>query len=104
MATGGDMPISVYLLTIFLLLGTVLLIFGMKYFSAVFQARAHRERCDVSSPRREGRSDTVGESGGAVRHPGRAFESRGEPRRGREDSATGRVVQRTRDSIEEIPP
>jgi hypothetical protein len=40
MATGGDMPIGVYLLTISLLLGTVLLIFGMKYFSALFQARA----------------------------------------------------------------
>ncbi len=40
MATGGDMPISVYLLTICLPLGTVLLVFGMKYFSAAFQARA----------------------------------------------------------------
>jgi uncharacterized membrane protein len=40
MATGGDMATSVYLLTISLFLGTILLVFGMKYFSALFQARA----------------------------------------------------------------
>lgn len=34
MATG------IYLLTISLFLGTVLIVFGMKYFSAVFAARA----------------------------------------------------------------
>jgi hypothetical protein len=34
------METSIYLLTIGLLLGTVLLIFGMKYFSSAFQARA----------------------------------------------------------------
>jgi hypothetical protein len=40
MANGGDMPTWLYLLTICLILGTVLLVFGMKYFSAVSQARA----------------------------------------------------------------
>jgi phage shock protein A len=34
------METSIYLVTIGLLLGTTLLIFGMKYFSAAFQARA----------------------------------------------------------------
>lgn len=34
------METSIYLLTIGLFLGTALLIFGMKYFSAAFQARA----------------------------------------------------------------
>jgi hypothetical protein len=40
MATGGEMPTWLYLLTIGLILGTVLVIFGMKYFSAALQARA----------------------------------------------------------------
>jgi hypothetical protein len=40
MSHSGAMPISVYLLTICLPLGTVLLIFAMKYFAAAFQARA----------------------------------------------------------------
>jgi hypothetical protein len=40
MSGGGDMPISVYLLTICLPLGTVLVVFAMKYLSAVLQARA----------------------------------------------------------------
>ena len=34
------METSIYLVTIGLFLGTALLIFGMKYFSAAFQARA----------------------------------------------------------------
>ena len=40
MANGGDMPVWLYLLTIALILGTILVVFGMKYFSALFQARA----------------------------------------------------------------
>jgi hypothetical protein len=40
MANGGDMPVWLYLLTISLILGTILVVFGMKYFSALFQARA----------------------------------------------------------------
>jgi hypothetical protein len=36
----NEMSTSVYLLTIGLFVGTALLIFGMKYFSAAFQARA----------------------------------------------------------------
>jgi hypothetical protein len=40
MANGGDMPVWLYLLTISLILGTILAVFGMKYFSALFQARA----------------------------------------------------------------
>ena len=40
MATGGEMPTWLYLLTICLILGAVLIVFGMKYFSAAFQARA----------------------------------------------------------------
>ncbi|HEY5411523.1 MAG TPA: hypothetical protein VIJ94_12435 [Caulobacteraceae bacterium] len=40
MHSGGDMPISVYLITICLPLATVLIIFAMKYASAAFQARA----------------------------------------------------------------
>ncbi len=36
----NEMSTSVYFLTIGLFLGTALLIFGMKYFSAAFQARA----------------------------------------------------------------
>ncbi len=40
MSNGGEMPTWLYLLTIGLILGTILLVFGMKYFSAVFQARA----------------------------------------------------------------
>jgi hypothetical protein len=40
MSNGGEMPIWLYLLTIGLFLGTILLVFGMKYFAAIFQARA----------------------------------------------------------------
>jgi hypothetical protein len=40
MSNGGEMPSWLYLLTIGLILGTILLVFGMKYFSALFQARA----------------------------------------------------------------
>ena len=40
MATGGEMPTWLYLLTICLILGAVLIVFGMKYFSAAVQARA----------------------------------------------------------------
>ncbi len=40
MSGGGDMPVSVYLITICLPLGTVLVVFAMKYVSAVLQARA----------------------------------------------------------------
>ena len=36
----NEMSTSVYFLTIGLFVGTALLIFGMKYFSAAFQARA----------------------------------------------------------------
>lgn len=43
MANGGDMPVWLYLLTIALILGTILVVFGMKYFSALFQARARLE-------------------------------------------------------------
>jgi hypothetical protein len=43
MANGGDMPVWLYLLTISLILGTILVVFGMKYFSALFQARARLE-------------------------------------------------------------
>jgi hypothetical protein len=36
----SEMSTSVYFLTIGLFMGTALMIFGMKYFSAAFQARA----------------------------------------------------------------
>jgi hypothetical protein len=40
MANDGYMRVWLYLLTISLFLGTILVVFGMKYFSALFQARA----------------------------------------------------------------
>lgn len=40
MATGGEMTTAQYLIFMSPLVGTVLVVFGMKYFSAIFQARA----------------------------------------------------------------
>jgi hypothetical protein len=40
MATGGEMTTSQYLIFISPLVVTILVVFGMKYFSALFQARA----------------------------------------------------------------
>jgi hypothetical protein len=44
---NGQMPEHVYLISIGLLFGTVLLIFGMKYFSALRQARVRAMNEDV---------------------------------------------------------
>jgi hypothetical protein len=40
MSTGGQMTIAQYLMFVSPLFVTVLVVFGMKYFSAIFQARA----------------------------------------------------------------
>jgi hypothetical protein len=40
MATGGEMTTIQYLIFVSPLFVTVLVVFGMKYFSAIFQARA----------------------------------------------------------------
>ena len=40
MATGGQMSIAQYLIFVAPLVVTILVVFGMKYFSALFQARA----------------------------------------------------------------
>jgi hypothetical protein len=40
MATGGEMTTAQYLIFVSPLFVTVLVVFGMKYFSAVFQARS----------------------------------------------------------------
>jgi hypothetical protein len=40
MATGGEMTTAQYLLFVSPVFVTVLVVFGMKYFSAIFQARA----------------------------------------------------------------
>ena len=40
MSTGGEMTITQYLIFVAPLFVTVLVVFGMKYFSAMFQARA----------------------------------------------------------------
>jgi hypothetical protein len=40
MSSGGQMTIAQYLIFVGPLFGTVLVVFGMKYFSAIFQARA----------------------------------------------------------------
>jgi hypothetical protein len=40
MSTGGQMTIAQYLIFVGPLFVTVLVVFGMKYFSAIFQARA----------------------------------------------------------------
>ena len=40
MATGGEMTTAQYLIFMSPLVGTILVVFGMKYFSAIFQARA----------------------------------------------------------------
>jgi hypothetical protein len=41
MATGGEMTTTEYLIFVSPLVVTILVVFGMKYFSALFQARAH---------------------------------------------------------------
>jgi hypothetical protein len=40
MATGGEMTTTQYLIFVSPLVVTILVVFGMKYFSALFQARA----------------------------------------------------------------
>jgi hypothetical protein len=40
MGSGGEMTTAQYLIFMSPLVGTVLVVFGMKYFSAIFQARA----------------------------------------------------------------
>jgi signal transduction histidine kinase len=40
MATGGEMTTAQYLIFVSPLVVTILVVFGMKYFSALFQARA----------------------------------------------------------------
>jgi hypothetical protein len=40
MASGGEMTMAQYLIFVAPLVVTILLVFGMKYFSALFQARA----------------------------------------------------------------
>jgi hypothetical protein len=40
MTTGGEMTMAQYLIFVAPLVVTVLVVFGMKYFSAMFQARA----------------------------------------------------------------
>jgi hypothetical protein len=40
MATGGEMTTAQYLIFMSPVVGTILVVFGMKYFSAIFQARA----------------------------------------------------------------
>jgi signal transduction histidine kinase len=40
MATGGEMTTTEYLIFVSPLVVTILVVFGMKYFSALFQARA----------------------------------------------------------------
>jgi hypothetical protein len=40
MATGGEMTVAQYMIFMSPLVGTILVVFGMKYFSAIFQARA----------------------------------------------------------------
>jgi hypothetical protein len=40
MATGGEMTTTEYLVFVAPLFVTILVVFGMKYFSAIFQARA----------------------------------------------------------------
>jgi hypothetical protein len=40
MASGGEMTTSQYLIFVGPLFVTILVVFGMKYFSAIFQARA----------------------------------------------------------------
>jgi hypothetical protein len=40
MATGGEMTMTEYLIFVSPLVVTILVVFGMKYFSALFQARA----------------------------------------------------------------
>lgn len=40
MSTGGEMSILQYLIFVSPLVVTILVVFGMKYFSAMFQARA----------------------------------------------------------------
>jgi hypothetical protein len=40
MGSGGEMTITQYLIFVAPVVGTILVVFGMKYFSALFQARA----------------------------------------------------------------
>ncbi len=40
MGSGGEMTTAQYLIFMTPLVGTILVVFGMKYFSALFQARA----------------------------------------------------------------
>jgi len=40
MSSGGEMSVAQYLIFMLPVVGTVLIVFGMKYFSALFQARA----------------------------------------------------------------
>jgi hypothetical protein len=40
-STNGEMSIAQYLIFMAPVVGTILVVFGMKYISAIFQARAH---------------------------------------------------------------
>ena len=47
MSNGGDMSTTQYLLFVSPFVATILVVFGMKYFSAVFQARARIANDDM---------------------------------------------------------